>query len=457
MKVRSLVAVSVALVGLVSTAWLLAGRDEPPADALSVASDPLEGDRPPAREGLPHVVLVIGCTLRKDQLEVYGGPEGLGTHLTALASEGALFEDAIAAAPWTKASATALLTGRHALQIGMVEPSSDRNHRRLAPDVTTLAEHLRAAGYRTLGATANPNLHAVFGFEQGFDAYVQLDRLWRHGMQKLGADALVPAMLRELDRLPDDGRPRYMQVMLVDAHAPYAEGPVDAMMWAEPGAPRRVWRYRAALEGFDRGLATLEVALAERGLTADNTVFVVVSDHGEGLSWPEHHGKAHGAFLAPSTVEAVWVARGPGVGRGVRIDGVASGVDVVPTLLGLLDLPGAGGPGVDHSALLATGGTTSRRRAFTDTWFIDANRAAVYTSERACQRDFHPFGRGGHFPDGCFDRAADPLHERPLRDDALEAELVDWRARMLLEAGTGRDAEPSADVDAQLEALGYLD
>lgn len=460
MKLRTTVAASVGLLGLALSVALVGRGGGPDAnDALVVASDPLLGTRPAVHKELPHVVLVLGCTVRKDQLAMYGGPAELGIHLQEFSREGALFTDAIAAAPWTKASATALLTGYHALQVGMTEPTASRNHRRLSADLTTMAEHLRDAGYRTVGATANPNLNAVFGFEQGFDAYVQLEKLWREDMQKLGAEELLPSLLRELDALPDDGRPRFVQVTLVDAHAPYEASSHDMARFDEPGLPRRVAAYRSALERFDHGFGQLESELARRGMTAENTLFFVVSDHGEGLNWPEHHGKAHGRFLAPSTVEAVWAARGPGIGRGVRIDGMASGVDLVPTLLGLLDLPGYRGPGHDHSRILATGGTTTREYAFTDTWFSDTDRAAVYARDWACQRDFSGTHSSDPFEEGCFERSTDPQHARPVRDEAREAVVVDWRRQMLETAGS-REAEqvdPSADIGAQLEALGYLE
>lgn len=460
MNNRVSLAVAVGVLALALAAVLVGGEEEPPTapeSGLAVVSDPLEGGRPAAREGLPHVVLVVGCTVRRDQLAMHGGPPDLGAALARFAAEGALFDDAIAAAPWTKPSATALLTGFHALQLGMTEPSPGRNHRRLPRERTTLAERLRAAGYRTVGATANPNLNAAFGFEQGFDAYVQLEKLWREDMRKLGAGELLPAFLAELDALPDDGRPRFLQVVLVDAHAPYQAGPIERARWSEPDLPPRVAAYRAALQSFDRGFATLEAELAARGMHAGNTVFVVVSDHGEGLGWPPHHGKAHGRYLAPSVVGAVWAMRGPGVGHGVRIDGVASGVDLVPTLLGLLDLPGYDGPGIDHSALLATGGRTRRAHAFSDTWFAEVDRAAVYTPDRACQRDFGERPGSGHFEDGCFDRREDPEHARPLRDAGLEDVLLGWREAMQAEAPVGEDVAPSDAVRDQLEALGYLD
>lgn len=460
MKLRLAAIAAIGLIGAVA-ASAASWWSQPEPIALVERSDPLEGARPSAREGAPNVVLVIGCTVRKDQLSVYGGPAETTPFLAQLAAEGALFTDAIAAAPWTKASSTALLTGRHPSSVGMVEPGPGRNDRRLGREWTTLAEHLRGAGYHTVGATANPNLNAVFGFEQGFDRYLQLESLWRDDMLKLGAVDLLPRVGTMLDAVPQDGRPLYLQVLLVDAHAPYDATASERERFSEPDLPEEVAAYRVALARFDGGLASLVSLLEARGYERDDTVFVVVSDHGEGLSWPEHHGKAHGMHLAPSAVGALWTARGPGIGEGVEIDGVASGVDLVPTLLGLLDVPGYEGTGVDHSDLLASGGRSTRTHAFSDTWFIDVNRAAVYTHKLACQRDFDLVAptEPGHFREGCFRRLRDPLHTRPIPNSALEQVLVDWREARRAEMQLVRteDVAPPTELEAQLEALGYVD
>lgn len=437
--------------------WTTWGAAPPP---VVIVSDPaLPG--PAAREGLPDVLLLIGCTLRKDQLTVYGGPSNTTPRLASFAAEGALFTDTIASAPWTKAASTAILTGYDAVSVGMVEPRATRNHRALQPVVTTLAEHLRAAGYHTVGATANPNLNAIFGFEQGFDAYVQPEGLWRNEMTKLSVDGLLPSLGRLVADAPDE-RPLYAQVLLVDAHAPFEGLTHSPKDFAEPAPPDavagEVRAYRAALRGFDDAAAAVMEATRRRGR---DPLVLIVSDHGEGLRWPEHHGKAHGRFLAPSAVGALWAMRGPGVGRGVRIDGVTSQVDIVPTLLGVLGLEGYAGPGMDHSALLARGGRSTRQAAFTDTWFIDTSRAAVYTEARACQRDFArvDLGEVGLFREGCFDRGRDPRHDRPLPNAALEGTLLAWREARVEEMRlfSGGNAEVTDDVQRQLEALGYLD
>ena len=431
-------------------------------DFIERVADPRVGDPVAPRVGAPNIVLVIGCTVRKDQTSLYGEVSGTTPFLEELAATGVAFDDVIAAAPWTKAASSAILTGNHPLSIGMVEPKGGRNDRRLPPSVDTLAVHLRRAGYRTIGATANPNLNAIFGFSRGFDEYIQLEKLWREDMAKLeGTDVL--RLLAASIKPADPEQPTFLQVMLVDAHAPFEPEPGALVQFADPSLPAIVVEYRAALLGLDSVVRSLHSQLGELGYDATNTLFVMVSDHGEGLEFPETHGKAHGRFLFPTSVGAVWLMSGPGIPAGLKVGGVASQVDVLPTLLGLAEVDGYRGPGLDLSRRIRMGATdTQRAMAFTDTWFINVNRAAVYTSERSCQRDFDPRREAdklNRFREGCFDRRTDPQHTTPLPNSEIEAQLLLWRKDRQAEyaSAEAQNAAPGDHVEGQLEALGYLD
>lgn len=144
----------------------------------------------------PHVVLVIGCTVRADQSTVYTPDLSTTPFLAELAAEGRRFDDAVAAAPWTRAAVAAIVSGRHPAEVGIVEPEAARNDRPLPDGVLTLAEVLGDAGYTTLGVTANPNLDPHFGFDQGFSAYASLSESWRgREVVKVYGDEPVDAAL----------------------------------------------------------------------------------------------------------------------------------------------------------------------------------------------------------------------------------------------------------------------
>ena len=443
-----------AVCGLVAMGLALWPRAyvNPPVRPLAERVDP--GDA-------PNVVLVIGCTVRRDQLTPYGGPETTTPFLAELAARGARFEDAIAASSWTKASTVAMITGRHALSVGMVEPTMYRNERALHPDRTTLAEHFVEAGYETLGATGNPNLNIAFGLAQGFDAYRDADGRIVDG--KIGGEALVERLLALIDERQAPHRPLYLRAMFVDAHVPRDDlSDREAQIHRDPQVPPQLAEYRGQLRRFDRAVRALHDGLAARGLDDRNTLWVVVADHGEGLYVPRHH-RGHGRTLYGSMIRVPWLIHGPGIPAGIEVLGLASLVDLPRTVLALV---GADGPdqGEDWSAQVRGElPKTTRSRVFADTWFYETKRSAVWSSTVACQQDFGTSEEtieDVYFEEGCFERSSDPDFTRPGVDPSMLRELEVWRGQRLQEGAATMKSSGvavSRELSEQLEALGYVE
>ncbi len=420
---------------------------------------------PPANA--PNVVVVVTCTMRRDQLTPYGGPPETSPWMAGMAARGARFDDLIAASAWTKESVTAILTGQMAIDVGMTDPSAALGRRRLAPEVTTLGERLTDAGWWALGRTANPHINAEFGFAQGLDRYQGTVETGFARDHKLSAAELVDASLRDLRaRTPEEAeRPFYLQLVVIDPHWPITAEPTELARFEGAGVPGRLAAYRAMVRRVDDALAALDAGLREIG-HGDDTLIVVTADHGEGLDLPPHHRSQHGRVLYRSLTQVGWLLAGPGVGPGVVVDGVASHLDVVPTVLGLAGLPTVLPTdelqaGHDWSDLVADGGRTTRTRAVADTWYEGANRASIWTSERQCQRDWGSKRiRNDSFTTACYDRVSDPDFTVPVDEPALADQLAAWRAgaetRYAAFPATG-DAQADAAVRDQLEALGYAE
>lgn len=432
------------------------------------ASRPSTPSPPGAR---PNVVLIVGCTVRADQLTPYGGHPDVSPFLASRAAEGVRFDRGVSAAPWTRAAVSALVTGRHAADVGMVEPSARPSRRRLAEELVTLAEVFRAGGYQTFGATANPNLNRIFGFGQGFDVYVEGSELWRLGGASIPGKRLVDLAQPAMRDARDPSRPLYAQFVFTDAHfPPAARDREESARFRGPGVSRRVATYRAMLRRFDDTVRGLEHWLGRRGLTREDTVFSVVNDHGEGLFQPLAHGKGHGRTTYASAARMPWILWGRGVAWGHRVGGMASGLDVGPTLAGLAGLSWPDAHGMDWSAAVR-GETdrTTRERAFVDTWFQEARRTGVYTPQGSCHEDYgeppqmvRPPGSPSpirRVPRACYE---DDALERPWIGPDADAVLtaLDAEHRRLDEAFEAfphkADAEPQERLRAELEALGYV-
>lgn len=417
----------------------------------------------------PNVVLVIGCTLRRDQLSPYGGLSAASPFLQQLAQQGARFAHAVDAAPWTRAASTAIVTGHHPIEVGMIEPLPTPSRRRLSAEVTTLAERLSAAGYETIGLTANPNLNRVFGFAQGFDAYYEAQGLWgeQEDVLKIPATELAQRALELVDARQRRDDPLYLRMVTIDPHEPVEVPRRRSRAMAPDGVPPRVADYRVEVRRWDNGLRVLWEGLQRRGFSRDDTLLVVINDHGEGLSWPPEHGGGHGHHLLPSVLDMPWVVVGPGVAVDHLIDGIASQIDVHPTILGLVGIEGYTGPGHDLSGPIRGAAHTGLDRAYADTWFGRMSRAAIYTEHRLCVHDFEDLaeqlGIERILPrTACFDRRIDPAGREPLAqpDEELIAELEAWRGQMwrAFERWPHHERlEAGVSEDALLDALGYTE
>ncbi len=421
--------------------------------------------RPPP----PNVVVVLGCTLRRDQLTPYGGHAEASPFLNEVRNSGTMFADLVASSSWTKESSTAIFTGHQAATVGMTEPLKRHSKRILPERLTTLAEHLERAGYDTFGVTANPHLNSSYGFDQGFDEYRDTSSRGFAIKNKIAGKAIVARGLELLDARPENSEnPFYMQLVLIDPHQPTKVGPKLTAPFEGPDVPPRLAEYRANVRRVDDALRALDRGLQKRGYTPENTLFVLVADHGEGLSLPQHHRQQHGRVLYPTLTSVPWILRGPGVAEAHTVTGLASHLDFLPTILDIAGVEAAEleAPELEgHSWALAVAGwwsTTSRERAFTETWYFGANRAAVVTEKIACERDWGSVAiPNDTFVDGCFDRADDPGWAHPIDPHPeLQDELDAWRAwtQAAYElAGAAEDAKDAVGTREQLKALGYVE
>ena len=119
-----------------------------------------------ARADQPDLLFLLVDTVRADHLSAYGYPHPTTPWLEALAAEGVLFDEAIAASCHTKPSTASIFTARFppAHQARRLEET-------LPASAFTLTQALRAVGYRTAAFSANGLVSPTFGFGRGFERF----------------------------------------------------------------------------------------------------------------------------------------------------------------------------------------------------------------------------------------------------------------------------------------------
>ncbi len=439
--------------------------------AVLPACAALLGCEPGAGARSPDVCLLLVDTLRADHLGLYGYPRETSPSLDAFAAASVVFEDVVAPSSWTMPSVGSLMTSTYPSVHGMRTRTGDASTTALRPQLPTLAEAFRQAGYRTVALVTNPWTTPGYGFERGFDEY-QLFRM------DVPASALDFVARQALDS--GDPRPVFLYVHYMDVHGPYdaaprlppeALGPIPAPLdramtvrerRSVPGYLRldRSRRLGAYVHAYDSGIRMWDLAfgawlswLATSG-RADHTIVSVTADHGEELL--DHGGWNHGTNLHQESIWIPWILRVPGRPPERVADRTVSLLDVGPTLLAA-----AGAPIPDTmDGVDALAGAPASRDVFSETevrigGFPDVPRKAVRRGSRKLIRNADR--------ETCYDLSRDPGEQQPLADDAacraeLGGALDAWqRAAAERADALGPVTESPLDASAreQLEALGY--
>jgi len=282
-----------------------------------------------------NVLLVTLDTTRADHIGCYGFSLARTPRLDGLAREGVRCADAISAAPITLPSHASILTGLFPPAHGV----RDNGSYALGDDAVTLAERLKRAGYRTEAIVSALVLNRRYNLGQGFDGYD--DDLWSEDEAKLFMIRSRPGE-RTAERAAAwlDGwskektaakrSPFFLWMHLFDAHQPYRAPGSERALSPSP--------YDAEIAVLDRSVGRVLDELKKLG-ALDDTLVIVTADHGESLE--EHGEKTHGVFIYDATVHVPLLLRCPRLlPSGKVYTGPVRSVDLVPTILAALELPG---------------------------------------------------------------------------------------------------------------------
>jgi arylsulfatase A-like enzyme len=411
----------------------------------------------------PNVILIGIDTLRADELGAWGRTPSLTPNLDRLAEESDVWPEAFTVFNATNPSFASMMTGLYGKSHGVYDLKTP-----LPQSHVTLAEHLAGAGYDTFAVISASHLgDHNSGLGQGFGKVV---RATEHHAAELAVDTA-------LDWIADrkrDPRPFFIWLHLFDPHTPhtppypYALGfrpaapfgldPVQAWVpFRQPG-PRTFSEpvlggqrdlYDGEVAYLDRQVGRLTAFLESRGLL-DDTLLVVVADHGESLG--EHGILFRHVGLHDTTTHVPLMIRWPGREHpGRRIGGMVETLDVFPTIL---KAAGLNPPATDGRDLRES---PARRAIFAE----HSDRFGAMVRTRGYKYIWSQ-GMPKLFPDGpyLYDLKADPGETQNLAGHglAVEKELADLLRRWQQDRRIAPEARPRDQSDeekARLKALGY--
>jgi choline-sulfatase len=291
-----------------------------------------------AHEETLNVILVSLDTTRADHLGCYGYDLAETPAIDRFAKEGVRFARAKTQVPITLPSHSTVFTGKTPVAHGAHLHSSV-----LADDGNeTLAEILRANGYRTAAFVGATVLDHSFGIAQGFDHYDD-DLGFEGAAGAARVERSAAEVLGRAKRWIGENRsgPFFAFIHLYDAHLPYR--PPAPYARRHQGRP-----YDGEIAAVDAEFGRFLKYLDGEGLR-DNTLIIVLADHGESLG--EHGIEGHSAFIYETMTWVPLIAGCPGLlPAGKTVEDQARLMDVLPTILDILGIDAP--PSIQGASLL---------------------------------------------------------------------------------------------------------
>lgn len=276
-----------------------------------------------------NLILVSIDTVRTDYLQLYN-PSGASTpNLNRLAESGFVFTDAISQVPFTLPSHCTMLTGTYPMKHKVQENTATK----LPESALTLAEVLKSNGYNTAGFVGSIVLETHTRINQGFDFYddsfnfhdIKMED--RSGIQK-DADSVYRSFQRWLQK-KNPGK-YFAFLHFYDAHTPYDP---PASFAPKNQTPENL--YRGELQYVDSVIGKLVDDLQTSG-GWNNTILLITGDHGE--MFGEHQEAGHGYFVYQEALKVPLLVVVPRHVGKTTVDATVQLVDLMPTLLELMQV-----------------------------------------------------------------------------------------------------------------------
>jgi choline-sulfatase len=292
-----------------------------------------------------NVVLIIIDTLSADHLGCYGYSRDTSPTIDSLAATGIQFMNCQAQAPWTLPGMASIFTGltERSHKCGLYDDCTYG----LDPEVPTLATILKENGYFTAALFNVGWLAEPFGMAKDYDC------LWINLDESDNADVTVDTLLHYFSN-NDIHKPFFTAVHFFDVHLPYdppdgfdtcfePRGACGITQWRMNAfneyypsqAPHLMKLYDGEIKWTDSQISRLLAGMREMELT-ENTLFILVSDHGE--EFLQHGDTGHGGNLYQLALHVPLIFTGPGIEPGSVSQNVGQ-IDLLPSVLGYLEIP----------------------------------------------------------------------------------------------------------------------
>ncbi len=457
----------------------------------------------------PNVILITMDTVRADHLSLAGYERDTTPNLRKLSKKATLHTNAIASGDMTLPTHASIFTGLYARQHGAHHTDKLSLGNPLSDKLNTLAEMLSQKGYYTAAVVANRGyLTHHFGFDQGFDYYdnrkvvlflgstpsyyvrnaisgflSHFAPYYQSGLTYRRAEEINNEVFSQLKRSEALDNPFFLFINYMDAHNPYIPPPPFDSQYPgkdEGFTPNRynylykeimtlnytmtenehrhlVSQYDGEIAYIDHNIGKLILRLKELELY-ENSLIIITSDHGEVFG--ERDLMNHGVSVYQDQVYIPLVIKYPENNQGHVVDGLVSVVDLVPTVMDVLNYENP--EGLQGRSLLSAKQEKPRdvfSESFPDGKMLEWH-PRFHRIERAILSGPYKLINSTTGKNELYDLSKDPNEKRNLygvndsKSMELEAKLNQWLKDTKEKSGTTTKLDK--DALERLKALGYV-
>jgi arylsulfatase A-like enzyme len=319
----------------------------------------------------PNVIFYIIDGAGADLMSVYGYNRRTTPNLERIASEGAVFERAYSNASWTGPSTLSFMTS---LQYSVAGLSQGGGWPKAPDQALTMAQHVHRAGYQTAVLVSNDYAGRISGLDRG------VDKMRDEDPENYSISSVL--MHNDFWKWREDypAEPYWVHFQTTDIHTPWRPVAPFAGLFVSPSERQvfykwfdqvgrmpgpenfektgidRVAYYHVARGIYDEAMAHQDYQLGRfvERLKAngewEHTLFIVAADHSHfhaGLSLLDPlPPELDGDYAESVPIISSWISRVPmivvwpeRIAAGLRFSDPVSMIDMLPTILDLLDLP----------------------------------------------------------------------------------------------------------------------
>ncbi len=303
-----------------------------------------------------NIVLISIDTMRADRIGYNNYFRKITPNLDYLSKDSAVFKNHIAQAPSTAPSHASILTST----IPATHGALIKRKTEIKANIPTLAEILKSNGYITASFNGGGQLDKKFGFSRGFDIYDS------YAESDYSKEKMSDKVTKGIDWIEaNQGKKYFLFLHTYDIHVPYSpeksdlekiypgyKGQLELPVTSSKLKPINAKKVKLSKQDqeFIEAAYDAEIISVDRDLKAlfdylknskqyENTIIIVTSDHGE--EFGEHGYMAwHSHTLYDELIKVPLILKLPSkIAVGRSINKQTRSIDIVPTLLELLNIP----------------------------------------------------------------------------------------------------------------------